>query len=64
MVADEVQRRFFDWLDAPVARIVGGEASPCVSRVLERAAFVGAEEIRNGFTRALAETGALPLAAE
>ena len=63
MVTDEIQRRYFDWLDAPVGRILGGEASPCVSKVLERAAFVGAEEIRNGFTRALAETG-LRLAAE
>lgn len=63
MVADEIQRRFFDWLDAPVGRIHGGEASPSVSKVLERAAYVGEEEIRAGFTRALAETG-LKLAAE
>ncbi|WP_217425554.1 thiamine pyrophosphate-dependent enzyme [Magnetospirillum sp. SS-4] len=63
MVADEVQRRFFDWLDAPVGRIHGGEAAPSVSKVLERAAYVGEEEIRQGFARALAETG-LTLAAE
>lgn len=63
MLADEVQRRFFDWLDAPVQRIHGGEASPTVSKVLERAAFVGAEEVGAGLARALAEVGR-PLAAE
>ncbi len=57
LVVDEVQRRFFDWLDAPVQRIHGGEAAPSVSKVLERAAFVGAEEIRAGLVRAMAEIG-------
>lgn len=57
MLTDEIQRRFFDWLDAPVQRIHGSEAAPSVSKVLERAAFVGAEEICAGFARAVAETG-------
>jgi 2-oxoisovalerate dehydrogenase E1 component len=57
MLTDEIQRRYFDWLDAPVQRIHGGEASPTVSKVLERAAFVGLEEIRLGFERAMAEAG-------
>jgi len=57
MVTDEVQRRFFDDLDQPVVRIHGGEASPSVSKVLERAAFVGLEEIRAGFARVLADAG-------
>ncbi len=26
-LADEIQRRFFDWLDQPVQRVTGGEAS-------------------------------------
>ena len=38
-LADEIQRRFFDWLDAPVQRVTGGEASPSISKVLERAAI-------------------------
>jgi len=38
MVTDELQRRFFDYLDQPVKRIHGGEASPSVSKVLERSA--------------------------
>ncbi|HJV86850.1 MAG TPA: thiamine pyrophosphate-dependent enzyme [Noviherbaspirillum sp.] len=57
MVTDEIQRRFFDYLDQPVQRIHGGEASPSVSKVLERAAFVGAEEVRKGFARMMADMG-------
>jgi 2-oxoisovalerate dehydrogenase E1 component len=57
MLTDEVHRRLFDWLDQPVQRIHGGESSPSVSKVLERAAFVGEEEIRAGYARVLAEVG-------
>ena len=44
-LADEIQRRFFDWLDSPVQRVTGGEASPSISKVLERAAIAQAEEV-------------------
>src|SRR3546814_1714460 len=27
-LSDEIQRRYFDWLDQPVQRVTGGEASP------------------------------------
>lgn len=57
MVTDELQRRLFDYLDSPVKRIHGGESSPSVSKVLERAAFVGLEEIRAGYAQLLADTG-------
>ena len=57
MLTDEVQRRYFDYLDQPVARIRGGEASPSVSKVLERAAFVGIEEIKEGFRSMMADMG-------
>ncbi|MDH5311347.1 MAG: MFS transporter, partial [Gammaproteobacteria bacterium] len=57
MVTDELQRRFFDYLDQPVKRIHGGEASPSVSKVLERSAMVGEEEIRSGFARMVADMG-------
>ena len=57
MVADELQRRFFDELDQPVRRIHGGESSPSVSKVLERAAFVGVEEIRDGFKSIVTDMG-------
>ncbi|HSN06050.1 MAG TPA: thiamine pyrophosphate-dependent enzyme, partial [Candidatus Angelobacter sp.] len=44
-LADEIQRRFFDWLDQPVQRLTGGEASPSISKVLERAAIARSEEV-------------------
>ncbi|MFD2415097.1 alpha-ketoacid dehydrogenase subunit alpha/beta [Amycolatopsis pigmentata] len=44
-LADEIQRRLFDWLDAPVERVTGGEASPSISKVLERAATARTEEV-------------------
>jgi 2-oxoisovalerate dehydrogenase E1 component len=52
-LADEIQRRLFDWLDAPVARVTGGEASPSISKVLERAAFASTEEIAAALERLL-----------
>jgi len=47
-IADEIQRRFFDWLDQPVARVTGQEASPSISKVLERAAIARTEEVVAG----------------
>ena len=44
-LADEIQRRLFDWLDGPVERVTGGEASPSISKVLERAAIARTEEV-------------------
>jgi 2-oxoisovalerate dehydrogenase E1 component len=44
-LADEIQRRFFDWLDHPVQRLTGGEASPTISKVLERAATPQREDV-------------------
>jgi 2-oxoisovalerate dehydrogenase E1 component len=44
-LADEIQRRFFDWLDHPIERVTGGEASPSISKVLERAAIAQSAEI-------------------
>jgi 2-oxoisovalerate dehydrogenase E1 component len=47
-LSDEIQRRFFDYLDQPVQRVTGKEASPSISKVLERAAIAGVEEIVEG----------------
>ena len=47
-LADEIQRRFFDWLDQPVQRVTGTESSPSISRVLERAAHARTEEVVAG----------------
>jgi 2-oxoisovalerate dehydrogenase E1 component len=44
-LADEIQRRLFDWLDRPIDRVTGGEASPSISKVLERAAIARREEV-------------------
>lgn len=44
-LADEIGRRLFDWLDSPIERVTGGEASPSISRVLERAAFATSSDV-------------------
>ncbi|WP_455356434.1 alpha-ketoacid dehydrogenase subunit alpha/beta [Streptomyces sp. SYSU K217416] len=44
-LSDEIQRRYFDWLDQPVQRLTGGEASPSISKVLERAAIAQTDEV-------------------
>lgn len=44
-LSDEIQRRLFDWLDAPIERVTGGVASPSISKVLERAALARTEEV-------------------
>jgi 2-oxoisovalerate dehydrogenase E1 component len=44
-LADELQRRCFDWLDAPVERITGKVASPSISKVLERASTAHTEDV-------------------
>jgi pyruvate/2-oxoglutarate/acetoin dehydrogenase E1 component len=44
-LADEINRRYFDYLDAPVERVTGKEASPSISKVLERAAIARTEEV-------------------
>ena len=47
-LSDEIQRRFFDHLDQPVQRVHGREASPSISKVLERASIAGLEEVVAG----------------
>lgn len=44
-LSDEIQRRLFDWLDAPVQRITGAEASPSISKVLEQAAITRTDDV-------------------
>ncbi|UOZ03479.1 thiamine pyrophosphate-dependent enzyme [Amycolatopsis sp. WQ 127309] len=50
-LADEIQRRLFDWLDAPIERVTGAEASPSISKVLERAAIARTEEVVTALRR-------------
>ena len=56
-LADELQRRCFDWLDQPVQRVTGGEASPSISKVLERAAIARTEEVIAGLEAVRAGMG-------
>ncbi|GAJ97082.1 alpha-ketoacid dehydrogenase subunit alpha/beta [Rhizobium rhizogenes] len=56
-IADEIQRRFFDYLDQPVKRVTGGWAAPTVSKVLERAALAGPEDIRDVIASLLHDSG-------
>lgn len=57
LLGDEIQRRFLDWLDQSVQRVHGGEASPSISQVLERAACAGPEEIEAGMRQVMAAQG-------
>ena len=56
-LADEIQRRYFDYLDQPVERVTGSEASPSISKVLERAAIARTEEVVAGLERIRAGLG-------
>jgi 2-oxoisovalerate dehydrogenase E1 component len=58
-LSDEIQRRFFDYLDQPVERVTGSEASPSISKVLERAAIARTEDVAVGIRRVLANKGGL-----
>ena len=58
-LADEIQRRFFDYLDQPVERVRGSETSPRISKVLERAAIARTEEVVEGMQRVMRNKGAL-----
>lgn len=56
-LADELQRRCFDWLDQPVARVHGAEASPSISKVLEGAAAARPQDIEAALRRMMADQG-------
>jgi 2-oxoisovalerate dehydrogenase E1 component len=58
-LADEIQRRCFDWLDQPVQRVSGTEASPSISKVLERAATARADEVAKGLRQVMRDQGSL-----
>jgi 2-oxoisovalerate dehydrogenase E1 component len=50
-LADEIQRRYFDYLDQPVERVTGSHASPAISKVLERASIAKTEEVVDALER-------------
>lgn len=57
MLGDEIQRRYFDWLDQPVQRVHGAEASPSVSKVLEAAANAGENNIKEQLLKMMKAIG-------
>jgi 2-oxoisovalerate dehydrogenase E1 component len=50
-LSDEIGRRLFDWLDQPVTRVTGSQASPVISRVLERAAIALSDEVADALEK-------------
>jgi 2-oxoisovalerate dehydrogenase E1 component len=56
-IADEIQRRFFDYLDQPVKRVTGGWAPPTVSKVLEDAALANEHDVETVIRGMLADSG-------
>jgi 2-oxoisovalerate dehydrogenase E1 component len=54
-LADELQRRLFDWLDQPIQRVTGGEASPTISKVLERASIAGVDTLVKAIQQSVQE---------
>jgi 2-oxoisovalerate dehydrogenase E1 component len=60
LLAAEIQNRCFDWLDQPVKRVHGAEASPSISKVLEAAACAGHADIAAAMAEMMADQG-LPI---
>jgi 2-oxoisovalerate dehydrogenase E1 component len=56
-LADELHRRLFDWLDQPIMRLTGGDASPTISKILERAAYPGREDVARAIEAMLSGSG-------
>jgi 2-oxoisovalerate dehydrogenase E1 component len=54
--ADEIQSRFFDFLDYEILRVTGSLSAPTVSAVLNKAALANADDVRKALST-LAETG-------
>ncbi|UWU83090.1 thiamine pyrophosphate-dependent enzyme [Bradyrhizobium yuanmingense] len=56
-LADEAQRRLFNWLDQPIQRVHGAEASPSISKVLEAAACARPADIVTALKEMLVAQG-------
>jgi 2-oxoisovalerate dehydrogenase E1 component len=57
MLAAEIQNRCFDMLNGPVQRVLGAEASPSISKVLEAAACASAADIDEALRRVMRDRG-------
>lgn len=56
-LADEIQRRLFDYLDQPVQRVTGHLSSPTISKVLEATANADLADVIAGFDQVAAGCG-------
>lgn len=56
-LADEIQRRLFDYLDQPIHRVTGHLSSPTISKVLEAAANANLDDVIAGFDEVAAGRG-------
>ena len=56
-LSDEIQRRYFDYLDQPIQRLTGPWAPPVVSKALEPAAYASADEVRDLIARMYDDSG-------
>lgn len=57
-IASDAQSRLFDWLDHEIVHITGGNASPVVSKVLERAALASKESVEQALLKLDSARGA------
>jgi 2-oxoisovalerate dehydrogenase E1 component len=57
ILASDLQRRCFDWLDQPIKRVHGGEAAPTISKVLESATLAGQQEIEAALREVMGDAG-------
>lgn len=56
-IADEIQRRFFDYLDQPVKRVTGRWAPPVVSKPLEAAALASEADVEAMIREMMRDSG-------
>ncbi|NYT84162.1 alpha-ketoacid dehydrogenase subunit alpha/beta [Pollutimonas harenae] len=64
VIADEIQRRFFDYLDQPVKRVTGRWAPPVVSKVLEAAALASTDDVEAALKEMMIDSGLIAAAAQ
>ncbi|MBM3189284.1 MAG: alpha-ketoacid dehydrogenase subunit beta [Chloroflexi bacterium] len=50
-IADEIQERFFDYLDCPVGKVTALDVPPAVSKKLEEAIIPSLDKIRAGIAQ-------------
>ncbi len=57
-IVQEAQEKLFDWLDHEILRVSGAQAAPVVSKVLEKAALAGVDDVVAGLHALLGRAAA------